>query len=273
MAKLGFTFYPKDWWTSDSFFLLQPYERYIYLECLFIMYSQDGWMSNSKLIVERRLGTTIRDEVWNKIKDLFISEGDHITHKSVNARMRKTLSNRENGKLGGRPKNQHIKEDEKPKKPKIKTQKNPPLEIEVEKEIEEEIEVEEEGEKKEAPTQNFESIENLFPEEKKDESSEQVKTGSEEKEKSSAKKEKANPPDLDSFLNVAREIYQNELKVDFTPYSFAVTAKYNSWIEAGWKDGHKKPIEGWKNKLRNVIPYLKPFNQNSQYGSSQARRR
>lgn len=134
-------------------------------------------------------------------------------------------------------------------------------------------ETEEEGEKKEAPIQNFESIENLFPEEKKDESSEQVKTGSEEKEKSSAKKEKANPPDLDSFLNVAREIYQNELKVDFTPYSFAVTAKYNSWIEAGWKDGHKKPIEGWKNKLRNVIPYLKPFNQNSQNGSSQARRR
>jgi hypothetical protein len=153
MAQLGFTFYPKDWWTSDSFFLLQPYERYIYLECLFIMYSQDGWMSNSKLIVERRLGTTIRDEVWNKIKDLFISEGDHITHKSVNARMRKTLSNRENGKLGGRPKTQCIKEDEKPKKPKIKTQKNPPLEIEVEKEIE----IEEEGEKNTQPP-NFKKL-------------------------------------------------------------------------------------------------------------------
>lgn len=136
-----------------------------------------------------------------------------------------------------------------------------------------EEEGEEEGEEKRAHSQNLDQLENLFPEEKKYEPSEQVKTGSEEKEKSSAKKEKVNPPDLDSFLNVAREIYQNELKVDFTPYSFAVTAKYNSWVEAGWKDGHKKPIEGWKNKLRNVIPYLKPFNQNSQNGSSQARRR
>ncbi|WP_312306508.1 hypothetical protein [Chryseobacterium sp.] len=144
---------------------------------------------------------------------------------------------------------------------------------EVETETEVETEVEGEGEKKGAHSQNLDQLENLFPEEKKDKQSEQVNSGSEQKEKSSAKKEKVNPPDLDSFLNVAREIYQNELKVDFTPYSFAVTAKYNSWIEAGWKDGHKKPIEGWKNKLRNVIPYLKPFNQNSQNGSSQARRR
>ncbi|MBP1165088.1 hypothetical protein JOE44_001972 [Chryseobacterium sp. PvR013] len=59
-----------------------------------------------------------------------------------------------------------------------------------EEEVEVEVETEGEGEKKGAPTQNFESIENLFPEEKKDELSEQVNTGSEEKEKSSAKKEK-----------------------------------------------------------------------------------
>lgn len=134
MSQLGFTFYPKDWWTSDSFFLLQPYERYIYLECLFIMYSQDGWMSKNKLIVERRLGTTIKDEVWKKITDLFISDGEKLTHKSVNARMRKTLSNRENGLKGGRP--------PKPKEPNLETQQNPPLEIEEEIEKEKKIEVE-----------------------------------------------------------------------------------------------------------------------------------
>jgi len=145
MSQLGFTFYPKDWWTSDSFFLLQPFERYIYLECIFIMYSQDGWMSGNKLIVERRLGTTIKDEVWNKIKDLFISDGDQLTHKSVNSRMRKTLSNRENGKLGGRPKNQEVADEEKPKKPNSETQNNPPLEREEKekrKEKEEEIKIE-----------------------------------------------------------------------------------------------------------------------------------
>ncbi|MCQ9638637.1 hypothetical protein MP478_04480 [Chryseobacterium sp. WG14] len=141
-------------------------------------------------------------------------------------------------------------------------------------EVETETEEEEEGEGgKKSPTPDFTIMENLFPEDKKDKASEQVTTGSEKKEKSSAKKEKANPPDLDSFLSVAKEIYQNELKVDFSPYSFAVMAKYNSWIEAGWKDGHKQPIQSWKSKLRNVIPYLKPFNQSSQNGSSQARRR
>lgn len=144
-------------------------------------------------------------------------------------------------------------------------------EVEVETEVE--TEEEGEGEKNATPSQNLDQMENLFPDEKKYKPSEQVKSESEQKEKSSAKKEKANPPDLSVFLQVAKEIYQNELKVDFSPYSFAVEAKYNSWIEAGWKDGHKKPIEGWKNKLRNVIPYLKPFNQNIQNGSSQARRR
>lgn len=138
--QLGFTFYPKDWWTSDSFFLLQPFERYIYLECLFMMYSNDGWISSNKLIVERRLGTTIKDEVWSKITDLMVEDGGQITHVSVNKRLRKTLANRENGLKGGRPKkeanSEEISAPEKPKKPKIETQKNPPLEREDEREIE-----------------------------------------------------------------------------------------------------------------------------------------
>lgn len=96
-----------------------------------------------------------------------------------------------------------------------------------------------------------------------------------EKEKKVAqKKEKTQPPDLDTFLDAGREIYQNELKLDFSLYEFALKAKYNSWVDAGWKDGHKKPINGWKNKLRNVIPHLKPiygksnnFNTNNGAGS------
>ena len=32
MSKLGFTFYPKDWWTSDTYFDLDIVERYYYLE-------------------------------------------------------------------------------------------------------------------------------------------------------------------------------------------------------------------------------------------------
>ncbi|MGV2452478.1 UNVERIFIED_CONTAM: DUF6291 domain-containing protein [Ralstonia mannitolilytica] len=98
-----------------------------------------------------------------------------------------------------------------------------------------------------------------------------VKLSEDEKRKKVAqKKEKAEPPDLDAFLTSAREIYQNELKLDFSLYEFAVRAKYNSWIESGWKDGHKKPILSWKNKLRNVIPHLKPIygKSNNQTGTA-----
>ena len=47
-SKLGFTFYPKDWWTSESYFELNPIQRYYYLECLFIMYSNNGYMKTQK---------------------------------------------------------------------------------------------------------------------------------------------------------------------------------------------------------------------------------
>ncbi|MGU3377379.1 DUF4373 domain-containing protein [Chryseobacterium sp. M5A1_1a] len=104
----------------------------------------------------------------------------------------------------------------------------------------------------------------LFQEEKKYKPSEQLISGSEEKEKSSAKKEKVIQPDLETFVDFARSIYQNELKLDFSLFEFAVRAKYESWNDAGWKDGHKKPIQVWKNKLRSLIPYFKPIYKNGQ---------
>lgn len=93
---------------------------------------------------------------------------------------------------------------------------------------------------------------------------------SDQKRKNSpAKKEKPEPPDIESFVDLAKEIYQNELKLDFSLYEFAVRAKYNSWNDAGWKDGHKKPIQAWKNKLRNVIPFLKPiYGQSNNFNSN-----
>lgn len=131
MSQLGFTFYPKDWWTSDSFFTLNPFERYIYLELLFMMYVNDGFVANNKVNVERRLFTTIKEDVWLKITDLLVKEGDQLTHRSVNARLRKTLANRENGKKGGAPIGNSNAEKQ-PKQPNISThettQNNPPSE-------------------------------------------------------------------------------------------------------------------------------------------------
>lgn len=80
-----------------------------------------------------------------------------------------------------------------------------------------------------------------------------------DKEKSCAKKEKLQPPDLENFLNYAQKVYQDELKLEYQPYDFAIRSKYQSWIDAGWKDGNKTPILNWKSKLKNTIPHLKPI--------------
>lgn len=104
MSELGFTFYPKDWWASDSFFELTIIQRYYYLECLFLMYIENGYIKTQKTQIEKRLQTQISDVDWEIITQKFETVNGKYTHKSVNKRLRKTLANRENGKKGGRPK-------------------------------------------------------------------------------------------------------------------------------------------------------------------------
>lgn len=116
MSKLGFTFYPKDWWTSDMFFELEPIERYIYLEMLFYMYQNNGYLTLTKEQLERRLITQIKPSTWEKITQQLTKHELGYTHDSVYKRRSKADVSRENGKKGGRPK--------KPRNPEI----NPPLE-------------------------------------------------------------------------------------------------------------------------------------------------
>lgn len=133
--QLGFTFYPKDWWTSDKFFNLEPIERYIYLECLFIMYQNDGYLKTQKTQIEKRLSLKITDDQWENITEGFVIENNLFTHKSVNKRLKKAITNRINGSKGGRP-----PKENKPKKPNLETQNNPPSEREKEREKEREDE-------------------------------------------------------------------------------------------------------------------------------------
>ena len=59
-------------------------------------------------------------------------------------------------------------------------------------------------------------------------------------------------PTLEEFLNYA----------DMSPdFKYPLTAKYEQWVAEGWKDGHGKKIKNWKTKLKNTIPYLRPFKQ------------
>jgi uncharacterized protein YdaU (DUF1376 family) len=64
-------------------------------------------------------------------------------------------------------------------------------------------------------------------------------------------------PEISEFLQHASTLITNHAE-----YEFVLTQKYNSWVEAKWKDGNGKEIKNWKTKLANTIPYLKPFNPN-----------
>lgn len=121
--KLGFTFYPKDWWTSDTFLELDPLERYIYLECLFVMYQNGGYMKNLKTQMEARLRNQIDAGLWEKITQRFILTDLGFTSDTVTKRGKKAETSRENGKKGGRP-----TKNEKPKNPENNLQKTHLLE-------------------------------------------------------------------------------------------------------------------------------------------------
>ncbi|WP_456867561.1 hypothetical protein [Galbibacter sp. BG1] len=102
--KLGFTFYPKDWWTSDSFFELSEVERYFFLEMLFTMYENEGYLKNDIALFNRRIRTNIDSKTWDKLTSKFIREDKKgFTHKSVNKRLKRKAASQENGKKGGRP--------------------------------------------------------------------------------------------------------------------------------------------------------------------------
>lgn len=83
------------------------------------------------------------------------------------------------------------------------------------------------------------------------------------KEKGKEKGEEKDVPSLEIFMNYFKEL-SIELKLNYDAYSFTVTAKYENWVENGWKDGNGTKIKNWKTKLKNTIPYLKPIWNNQQ---------
>lgn len=72
---------------------------------------------------------------------------------------------------------------------------------------------------------------------------------------SRGKKGKKQIPELDEFLDYCRK----SIPAQYPTLEFALIAKYESWIDAGWKDGFGKPIKSWKSKIKSTIPHLKPL--------------
>jgi len=65
-------------------------------------------------------------------------------------------------------------------------------------------------------------------------------------------------PTLTQFLDHGR-ILCDKAGLVYKNLVFPLEQKYQTWKDAGWKDGHGKEIKNWKNKLGNTISYLKPI--------------
>lgn len=90
------------------------------------------------------------------------------------------------------------------------------------------------------------------------------------KEKSSAKKDKENKPDLSEFLEYAEQIIIENKLGSIIEYKLAIEAKFEQWSNNNWKDGHGKPIKRWKPKLKTAFQYFKPIKQQN-YGNTETR--
>lgn len=137
MKKLGFTFYPQDWWGSDTFLDLPPELRYIYLELISKLYMENNSWKVTQVRILKLFGVDVGEEGFRILSNYFnVDTNGYWSLQSIGKRLSKAQASRENGKLGGRPR--------KTQKPNLKTYENPPLEREREREIEIEIESEKE---------------------------------------------------------------------------------------------------------------------------------
>jgi len=103
MSNLGYTFYPKDWWQSETFFKLEPKLRYVFLEIISMLYIEGGEWCATPEKVAQRFHILVSETDWEKLRKCFVIDGEMWQHTAVNKRLRRAIASRENGKLGGRP--------------------------------------------------------------------------------------------------------------------------------------------------------------------------
>lgn len=78
---------------------------------------------------------------------------------------------------------------------------------------------------------------------------------------SKVNKSKVNIPSETEFLDFAIE-ETSKAGLDFSNLKYTIRAKYNAWVDEGWKDGNGNEIKNWKSKFKNTLPYLKPIQNN-----------
>lgn len=130
MEKLGYTWYYKDWSTSNTVFDLTLPERGLYREIIDLAYMDNNTIQYDSSSWARRFNSTIEEiekivEKLSKIRSssgsfLITITGNTISVPSCEKRIKKRDSSAENGKKGGRPKKEKTQ-----KKPKVKPNQNP----------------------------------------------------------------------------------------------------------------------------------------------------
>lgn len=79
-----------------------------------------------------------------------------------------------------------------------------------------------------------------------------------DKDKVELKVKKNEIPVIEDFLSYCKEFIEKDMNSVFEDYEFSLKAKYETWVELGWKDGYGKPIKAWKSKIKNTFPHLIP---------------
>lgn len=74
-------------------------------------------------------------------------------------------------------------------------------------------------------------------------------------EKVKVKEDQAKKPEIPS-LDEFMAYYKSELSKQFPGLEFNIKAKYETWVDDGWKDGFGKKITNWKNKMKNAITHM-----------------
>ncbi|WP_179022034.1 hypothetical protein [Winogradskyella forsetii] len=106
MAQLGYTWYPQDWWTSQTFKRLKrfPMVRYALRELFDLMYKEGQPVEMNKYYLEDDFNIELSDKELEKLMSYIEVQPDGkwwIT--SIKKRISKAEASRENGKKGGRP--------------------------------------------------------------------------------------------------------------------------------------------------------------------------
>ncbi|WP_143469415.1 DUF7833 domain-containing protein [Leeuwenhoekiella nanhaiensis] len=157
MSQLGYTWYPQDWWTSETFKRLKrfPMVRYALRELFDLMYKEGEPVEMNRDFIYDDYNIELSDLEYQKLMEYIdVQPNGKWWINNIKKRISKAEAARENGKKGGRPKKPKNPE----KKPKTETQETPLYKEKEKEKVKEKHEVE----NKEGVFKNIDALKNDY---------------------------------------------------------------------------------------------------------------